>query len=162
VATISLQPAEAVDTEFLVRVYGSTRTEELARTDWDAARQDAFIRAQFAAQDAHYRQHYAGARFDIIVVDGEPAGRLYVHRVHREIRLIDIALLPEFRGRGIGTQLLRELMSEAMDSGRPLTIHVETFNPAMRLYERLGFKPREERVPYVLMEWTPPFAEGGR
>src|SRR6185437_16635571 len=104
------------------------------------------------AQDAYYREHYASAAFDVIEVDGEPAGRLYVARWDHDIRIIDIALLPEYRGRGIGTALLRELLAEAAADGKRLSIHVELNNPARRLYERLGFVQVEERGVYLLME----------
>jgi ribosomal protein S18 acetylase RimI-like enzyme len=110
---------------------------------------------QFQAQHVWYREHYEGAQFDLLLVDGAPAGRLYVHRREAEIRLMDIALMPEYRNSGIGSSLLRELMSEAEAAGKPLTIHVEKYNPAMSLYLRLGFKPIEDRGPYDLMEWRP-------
>lgn len=142
--------------EFLLGVYRSTREEELAMiVDWSAEMKDAFIRQQFAAQHAWYQEHYEGAEFQVILVDGVPAGRFYVHRRPREIRLVDIALLPEHRQGGIGTSILRDLLAEGAAAGKPVTIHVEVYNPAMRLYERLGFKPIEERGPYLLMEWRP-------
>ncbi|MEA2602910.1 MAG: hypothetical protein QOF89_3902 [Acidobacteriota bacterium] len=141
---------------FLLRIYRSTREEELAMVlDWTEEMKAAFVRQQFEAQHAWYQDHYEGATFDVILVDGVPAGRLYVHRREREIRLVDITFLPEFRGGGLGTSILRDLMAEGEASNRPLTIHVEVYNPAMRLYERLGFRPIEERGPYLLMEWRP-------
>jgi ribosomal protein S18 acetylase RimI-like enzyme len=141
---------------FLLRVYRSTREEELAMiVDWTEEQKAAFVRQQFEAQHAWYQDHYEGAQFDVILVDGVPAGRLYVHHRPAEIRLVDITLLPEFRKGGIGTSLLRDLLAEGEAAGRPVTIHVEVFNPAMRLYERLGFRPVEERGPYRLMKWTP-------
>ena len=124
--------------------------------DWNEEMKAAFVLQQFQAQHAWYQEHYVGASFDVILVDGAPAGRLYVHRREKEIRLVDITLLPEFRGGGRGSSILRDLMGEAEAAGKPLTIHVEVYNPAMRLYERLGFRPVEERGPYLLMEWKPP------
>jgi ribosomal protein S18 acetylase RimI-like enzyme len=142
--------------DLLLRVYGSTREEEMAMVvDWTAEQKAGFVRQQFEAQHAWYQDHYQGARFDVILVDGVPAGRLYVHRRPAEIRLVDITLLPEFRQGGLGTSLLRDLLAEGGAAGKPVTIHVETFNPAMRLYERLGFQPVEERGPYRLMKWSP-------
>jgi ribosomal protein S18 acetylase RimI-like enzyme len=91
----------------------------------------------------------------VIEVDGSLAGRLYVHRVPSEIRIMDIALVPEFRGRGIGTRLLEELIEEADGSGRKLSIHVESNNPARSLYDRLGFRPAGEHGIYILMERPP-------
>jgi ribosomal protein S18 acetylase RimI-like enzyme len=151
-----LRPATEADREFLLSVYASTREEELAQVQWAEGAREAFLEHQFSAQDRHYRANYPGATFDVIEVDGEPAGRLYVHRGPAEIRIMDIALAPAFRGRGIGTGLLRELMEEAAGSGRSLSIHVELNNPARRLYERLGFVPAGEHGVYVLMRWDQP------
>ena len=136
-------------------MYASTREEELRLVDWSDAQKAAFVRQQFEAQDAYYRENYDPATFDVIEVDGEPAGRLYVARWEDEIRIIDIALLPEHRGCGVGTALLRELLDEAAEAGKRLSIHVELNNPAQRLYERLGFAPVEERGVYLLMEARP-------
>lgn len=150
-----LRPARAEDRDFLLRVYGSTREEELRLVDWEAEEKAAFVQQQFEAQDSYYREHYDPATFDVIEVDAEPAGRLYVARWEDEIRIIDVALLPEHRGRGVGTALLRALLEEAAEAGKRLSIHVELNNPARRLYERLGFAPVEERGVYLLMEAAP-------
>jgi predicted GNAT family acetyltransferase len=90
----------------------------------------------------------------VIVVDGQPVGRLYVARWAEEIRVVDIAVLPEYRNRGIGSALLRDLMAEAAAAGKPLSIHVERFNPAVRLYARLGFAPAGDAGVYLLMRWS--------
>jgi ribosomal protein S18 acetylase RimI-like enzyme len=148
----SLRPVEDADRAFLVELYGSTREEELAQVQWDDGARRAFVEQQFSAQDAHYRANYPGATLDVIEVDGAPAGRLYVHRGPSDIRIMDIALAPAFRGRGIGTALLGSLMEEADASGRKLSIHVEQNNPARSLYDRLGFRPAGEHGVYVLME----------
>jgi ribosomal protein S18 acetylase RimI-like enzyme len=123
--------------------------------DWTDEMKDAFVLQQFSAQHDWYQEHYVGATFDVILIDGVPAGRLYVHRRPDEIRLVDITFLPEFRKGGLGTSILRDLLAEGAAAGKPVTIHVEIYNPAMRLYERLGFLPIEERGPYRLMKWSP-------
>ena len=112
-------------------------------------------RVQCTAQDSQYRQHYPTAVYDVIESGGKPVGRLYVDRWKREIRIMDIAILPEHRGKGIGTQLLLDLQREAAGVRKSLSIHVERFNPALRLYERLGFHVLEDKGVYFLMEWTP-------
>jgi ribosomal protein S18 acetylase RimI-like enzyme len=145
---IELRPATAADEAFLLAVYASTREEELAAVPWDPATKDAFLRMQFAAQDGHYRQQFPGATYDVVTVDGEPAGRLYVDRGDTEIRIVDIALLPEHRGRGLGTALLAPILEE----GKTVSIHVERGNPARRLYARLGFVEVEEQGVYLLLE----------
>jgi len=152
----TLRPIAPEDRDLLLRIYASTREEELAMTDWDEARKAEFLAGQFAAQDTWYRERYPGATLDVIEVGGERAGRLYVHRREREIRLMDIALLPEFRGAGLGTAIVEDLSAEAAAAGKTLTIHVEMYNPALRLYERLGFRRIGEHGVYLLMEWTPP------
>jgi len=121
--------------------------------DWDAAQKAAFLQMQFAAQHAYYQEQYADAAFDVILVGGQPAGRLYIHRRDDEFRIVDIALLPEFCNRGLGTTLLKNLQSETAAAGKTLRIHVERFNPALRLYERLGFRQIEDRGVYLFMEW---------
>jgi ribosomal protein S18 acetylase RimI-like enzyme len=110
---------------------------------------------QFDAQDAWWRENYADASFDVIVADGEPAGRLYVHRGPSEIRIVDIALMPEHRGNGVGTRLLEDLLAEGDAGGKSVTIHVERMNPALRLYERLGFSVAEDKGVYLFLERPP-------
>lgn len=153
--TVALRPVEPSDRPFLERVYASTRAEELAVVDWNDEQKTAFLRQQFDAQNRDYRANYAAATFDVILVDGEPAGRLYVDRRADEITILDIALLPEHRGRGVGTSLLEALLAEARASDRAVMIYVERFNPAQRLYGRLGFELAEEGPVYLLMRWRP-------
>lgn len=112
-----------------------------------------FCRLQFNAQTTDYQRNYPDASFQIIERDGVAAGRLLVMREDEKIHVIDIALLPEHRGAGIGTKFLRELQDEAKAAGKPLSIHVERFNPARRLYERLGFQQVEEKGVYLLLRW---------
>jgi len=154
VAEPRLRPVADDDRLFLVDLYASLRERELAGVPWNDVAKRAFIEQQFAAQDVHYRTHYPGATLDVLELDGEPAGRLYVHRGPRDIRIMDIALAPAFRGRGIGSELLRSLIAEAEGSARTLSIHVEADNPARRLYERLGFRPAGEHGIYLLMVYA--------
>jgi len=149
---VALRPARAGDREFLARVYASTREEELAPVPWTAEQKQAFLAQQFAAQTAHYEQHYDGLTSEVILVGGEPAGRLLLARWPGETRIVDIALLPEHRGRGVGTRLLRPILEEADAGGLPVTIHVEQNNPAMSLYRRLGFAPVGEAGIYLKLE----------
>jgi ribosomal protein S18 acetylase RimI-like enzyme len=151
---ISLRPIKPEDDSFLTGVYASTRMEELAVTGWSDEEKTLFCRRQFDAQTAHYRENYPGALLQVIEREGVSIGRLYVAHWEREIRIMDIALLPEHRGSGIGTELLRELQEEARAAGKSLTIHVERFNPALRLYERLGFRQIEDKGVYLLLQWS--------
>lgn len=138
---IGLRPVDAsADAELLIAIYASTRAEELAPVPWTDAEKDAFIRMQFAAQDSYWREQRPATAFSVIVVDGTDAGRIYIDRTGREIRIVDFALLPDQRNRGVGTRLVRELLDEGVAAGLPVTIHVECKNPARSLYDRLGFE----------------------
>jgi len=152
---VALRPAQDADEPFLLRVYAGTREEELALVYWSAAQKAAFVAMQFAAQSAHYAQQYSGMTADVVLVDARPAGRLLVARWPEEIRIVDISLLPQFRGRGAGSELLGRLMAEAAAAGKRLSIHVERTNRALALYERLGFRPAAETGVHLRMEWTP-------
>jgi ribosomal protein S18 acetylase RimI-like enzyme len=154
-ATLTLRSIHPEDQPFLYEVYASTRTEELAPLGWNSEQQAAFLTQQFNAQHQYYQASYASADFQIILVNGQPAGRLYVERGADELRLIDIALLPEYRNAGIGTGLIKNLLAEAQQAGKPVRIHVEKFNPALRLYKRLGFSIIDDRGVYWFMEWKP-------
>jgi GNAT superfamily N-acetyltransferase len=158
--SIKLRVVAPEDHDFLYSVYASTRAEEMRLVDWDAARKEAFLRMQFGAQHTFYREHYPKARYQIILHDGRQVGRLYVDRRATEIRVMDIALLPAYRGRGIGSALLNTVFAEARASGLPVTIHVERFNPALRWYEALGFGVQEDKGVYLLMAWQSQRSEG--
>ncbi len=153
--SISLRPITEGDREFLYRVYSSTREEELAIVPWDDSQKAAFLRMQFTAQHTWYSEHYRGAYFQVILDQGCPIGRFYVDRRASEIRVVDIALLPAYRNRGIGSRLMSGIVTEGRMHRLPVTIHVECFNPARRLYERLGFRPVKDDGVYQLMRWTP-------
>lgn len=153
--TLSLRPVDADHAELLYEIYASTRQEELAPLDWDASVKEAFLRQQFWAQDSFYRATYLQASYDLIVDGEQVLGRLYVNRGEDTWLVLDIALLAVHRGNGIGTHLMQELIAEAQAAGKPLQIHVERFNPARRLYERLEFEPVEDQGMYLLYERRP-------
>ena len=152
---VTLRSITPDDERFLYAVYASTREEELAIVPWTPAQKDAFLRMQFAAQHAYYQEHYAGSAFDIILLADTPVGRLYVSRWPDQICIVDIALLPAYRGRGIGSALLQTLQREARAVAKPLSIHVERANRALRLYERLGFEMRTDKGVYLFLQWRP-------
>lgn len=152
--SLRLRPITPEDEPFLAGLYASTRTEELAQTNWSDEQKAMFCRMQFIAQTKDYRANYPDASFQIIERDGVAAGRLLVMRSDEGIHVIDIALMPAHRGAGIGTKLLKELQAEARAAGKKLSIYVERFNPAWRLYDRLGFKQVEEKEVYLLLHWS--------
>ena len=158
---VALRPAQPEDADFQFAVYASTRASEMALVSWSADKKQVFLEMQFGAQRQHYSRYYPEAEYSIILGDHVPVGRLIVNRAAGEILLIDIALLPEHQNGGIGTGLIQELMAEAREAGRRLRLHVETFNPALRLYERLGFTRVAEMGLYYEMEYgpIPPFLD---
>ncbi len=142
--------------DFLLDLYATTRADEMRNlVDWTPAQKEEFIRSQFQLQHTHYTKHYPGATLDIVVEGSRPIGRLYVYRVPSEIRLMEVTLLPEKRNLGIGAELTRGIQREASASGRPIILHVETWNPALRLYRRLGFVEVAEEGINLQMEWRP-------
>jgi ribosomal protein S18 acetylase RimI-like enzyme len=154
-AGLSFRRITEADLPFLARVYASTRAEEMAAvTSMTEAQKAAFLDAQFRAQHAHYRKYYPQADWLVTIGAGEDIGRLYIERWPSQHRIIDIAFLPGHRGQGYGEALLRDLMDEAAAAAKDVSIHVEKFNPAMRLYRRLGFVTEEDKGVYDLMRWT--------
>ena len=153
---VSLRPVTADDKEFLISVYGGTRAQELAQVQWEEGQKDAFIRWQFEMQQKEYETRFPDARYDVILVDGVPAGRIWVGVDDKQIRLLDIAVMAQFQNRGVGTILLRRLMEEAAQVNKPLRHMVFVLNDnAHRFYERLGFTVIEDLGGYKHMEWVP-------
>ena len=153
---LNLRAVTPADDAFLRAVYASTRAEELATTPWSMEEKAAFCEMQFKAQDAHYRREYPATEFLIIERAGVPTGRLLIDRSDTFVHILDISLLPEHRNAGIGSYLLRALQDEAAGIGKSVTIYVEKFNPAQRLYARLGFKPVEDTGIYLRLDWQLP------
>ncbi len=142
------------DDAFLRQVYYAYRWEELTLTDWPEEARIAFLDQQYNFQRIHYDRNYPAAVWGIVEVAGEPAGRLYLQYAGQDLRIIDVAFLPPFRNQGIGTGLLTAVQELARGlSATKASIHVEQNNPALRLYQRLGFEIVLPRPPYYLLEW---------
>ncbi|MDX1653724.1 MAG: GNAT family N-acetyltransferase [Candidatus Competibacteraceae bacterium] len=161
-AGVARRTFEVRDLEFLYQVYAASRAREMVLLPhWSDGEKEAFLRDQFSLQHTHYQAHYPQARYQVILKEEVAIGRLYVAPLDGEIRLMDIALLPPWRGLGIGSALVREVMEEGRGSGRLVSLHVEADNPARRLYRRLGFVDVGEVGVYRLMHWHPPgFGDG--
>lgn len=150
---IILRSVTSEDTTFLSRLYASTRQEELAVTGWTSEEIDSFLGAQFEVQTMYYNSQFPHGTFNVICIGDNPAGRLYLDTRGDEVRIVDISLLPAFRGCGIGRYLLEKTMGVARRKGLAVRIHVEYNNSAMGLYKQLGFKKINENGVYFLMEW---------
>lgn len=149
---IKLRPVQESDDEFLLKVYGSTREQELAQVPWTAEQKQQFVRMQWEAQKTHYAAQHPKASHEIICLEGREAGRLYLDRTGEKFHILDITLLPEHRNRGAGSFLLRQIMAEAKEAGKPVSIYVETFNPSLRLFQRLGFTPVQQEGFHLLLQ----------
>lgn len=158
-AGIQLRPSLPEDREFIFRLYASTRVEELRALGWSAVQQEAFLRMQFNAQQQWYAATYSTAENQIIEKNHEAIGRMIVQREPILWRLLDISLLPEHRGQGIGGELIRALIEECRKSGAVLNLQVLNTNPAQRLYIRLGFIKTGEDQIYTQMELRPQATE---
>lgn len=155
--SLSLRPIQDEDLSVLCKIYGSSREKELQQvSNWTLEQKQAFVEQQFLAQHEYYQKNYIGAGFYVIKKSEEVVGRLYIHQNFQGngIRIIDIALLPDWQNLGIGKSILNDVLKEAEVLAKPVSIHVESFNPAKKLYESLGFKKiSETNGVYHLMEW---------
>jgi len=152
---ISTRPATADDDPFLRQVYKSSRGDDLRGLGWDEDRINEFLEMQYDAQIHFFENDYQNASDEVVLLDSKPAGRLMVERREHEIRCIDLALLPAYRNRGIGTTLVQNLQSEAAAEKKSLRLQVIRFNRAVNLLERLGFIRTSETGTHFQMEWTP-------
>jgi ribosomal protein S18 acetylase RimI-like enzyme len=151
--SFAVRPYTAEDDAFLYELYCSTRGDEVALLGWNDAQKDMFLRMQFHAQQQPFRVYDNVSEHWIILVDEMRAGRMLVFKLEDEIRLADIALLPQYRNRGIGESMIRDLQMKAESAGKLLSLHVAHSNPAQRLYQRLGFVSAGDGAAHVRMEW---------
>jgi ribosomal protein S18 acetylase RimI-like enzyme len=149
---ITFRRAKESDRDFLYSVYRSTRINEPGICTWEKSELETFLQQQFTLQHTQYRANYPKGEFTIILADGTPAGRLYVNHGKKEIRIIDIALLPSYRMQGIGSHIIKRLIIESDQTGIPLTLYVEYNNPIKAYYIKMGFKKKREYGVYHYME----------
>lgn len=152
---VTLRPAQPEDEAFLAAVYGSTRERELAMVPWTDEQRETFIRFQYTAQLTHYQTEYPQAEHSVILSGEKPVGRIYLDRRESEFRILDITLLPCFRGQGIGTPIIRQIMDEAAQAGKSVGIQLDFYGQSQRLFIRLGFTPGETNGFHTLFVWNP-------
>jgi GNAT superfamily N-acetyltransferase len=153
--SIAFRPVTNADEEFLLELYKSSRGDDLRGLGWDEDRISEFLTLQHEAQQHFYQTDNQDAVDEMILIDDQPAGRLIVERREKEIRCIDLSLLPAYRNAGLGTLLVGKLQAEARQSKRPLRLQVIRFNRAVNLFERLGFVRSSETGTHFQMEWQP-------
>jgi ribosomal protein S18 acetylase RimI-like enzyme len=150
---LELRPALPSDDALLFKLYASTRLDELSVMPLSKEQLDAFLQMQFNAQRRGHAAQHPTAEQQIILVEGLEVGRILLDRLEKDLHLVDITLLPEFRSRGIGSFILKNLQAEAARDGKSFRLFVYQSNPARRLYERLGFSEIRESGMYVEMLW---------
>ncbi len=153
---VTLRPEQPEDEAFLLELYASTRQQELDLTQWDAATRSGFIKMQFKAMRQGYAAMFSRGEFSIVLRQDQAIGRIVIHRGEHEIRLVDMALMPEARCRGIGAFLVQTLQEEARQTRKPILLQVLKGNRAARLYEQLGFRCTGSNGPYDEMTWPVP------
>ena len=152
---ITLRSVSPADDDFIYACYASTRAQEMAHVPWSTEQKEAFVRMQYTAQKQHYAAEFPRASHELICVDGASAGRIYLDRREDSLHILDITVLPQHRNRGIGLLMMRRLLREANKAEKPVTIYVESFNPSLRFFERLGFQKDHEKGFHLLMKRQP-------
>ena len=154
---ITLRLVGNEDDAFLLSLYASTRAQEMAMVPWTAEQKEVFVRTQFEAQMRHYAAEHPRADHEIICREKIAVGRLYAARNAGALHILDITILPEYRSQGIGSAVLRRLFAEAVagQPAKPVTIYVESFNPSLALFRKLGFEAVSESGFHQLLRWTP-------
>ena len=153
---ITFRAVNEEDQEFLLHLYSTTRAEEIEAWGWSEAQARLFLEMQFTARQRSYQAMYPGATYTLILKDGQPVGQQIADRGAKSIRLIDIAILPQYRGAGIGTLLLKDLVDESRSKKVPIELKVSKSNTAAaRLYERMGFIRLGEDAMYYEMMRNP-------
>ncbi|MEP6667118.1 MAG: GNAT family N-acetyltransferase [Nocardioidaceae bacterium] len=153
---VTTRPTNDNDAVFLFELYASTREDGLAATGWSAFSGLASVHMQAHAEDDQLDSSHPDLDRQTVYVDSVRAGRILVDRTCTSMRLVDLSLLPQWRGHGIGTQLLAELLSEAKAANLPVHLEVVKTNPSIRLYERLGFGDLVDCGMRWRLTWTPP------
>ena len=151
----ALRPVEETDEAFLLELYKSSRGDDLRGLGWDEDRISEFLEMQYEAQVKFYTTDFPDASDEVVLWKSKPVGRLIVDRRADEIRLVDLALLPDYRNRGFGSQIVRGLQAEAAAQHKPVRLQVIRFNRALELFERLGFVRTSETGTHFQMEWIP-------
>lgn len=156
--SITLRKTTNNDYRLLLEIYASTREAELSLSAWSLAEKNAFINMQFQAQHQYYTSLYKDNDFYIVLYNHQLAGRIYSAELDHEIRIVDIALLPDYQRIGIGSYLIKQLIQRALRCKKNITLHVDNTNSAMSWYQKLGFKPMASNGIYTFMTTQLPFS----
>lgn len=150
---LRLRPETERDIPFLRSLFATTRVD-VTFSQLPEEQKKQFLRTQFDAQRHHYCSHFNNRDFQVIELNGQPVGRLYLARMSSEIRVIDIIISPKHRKQGIGSRLLKAVQSQAKALGLDVTLHAEKMDNMVEYYLPLGFEIVEEKELHFFMKWT--------
>lgn len=152
----TLRTVTNADEEFLYRLYQATHGQQFTLLPLAREQREALVRMQFNAQRSGYRQQYPASQDFVIEVDGESAGRVWLDESGGwELHLVDIAVLPNYQGRGLGAAVLRQILKKASASSKRARLHVARINVrAFDFYRRLGFEVKGGDEVYIEMQAT--------
>jgi len=155
-SALAVRPALPQDEVYLYELYVAIRGPLFALTPLSASQQEHLLRMQFQAQLSSYTQQFPNSCYHVVLLDGKPAGRLWVAPVEGGFQLVDIAVHPSVQSKGLGTVLIQRLQQEAQQAKLPIRSTVDRFNTgSLRFHQRLGFTiVREDQMQYY-MEWRP-------
>jgi len=154
-ALLSLRPAQAADEAFLFRLFGDTQ-DHLSLLRSNEALWNVLVDVQYRGRKTTYETNYPAAEDFVLCRGGEAVGRLLINREVDCLRILDIAILADFRGQGIGSWAVRQWQLQAEEIGARIELSVNPANPARWLYERLGFRATDEDTMQVAMAWRSP------
>ncbi|NRF69646.1 GNAT family N-acetyltransferase [Aquincola sp. S2] len=152
---LQARPIAPGDDAFLRTLFADTRSAQMGATGWAASRCRAFLDQQFDFQQRQYRQRHADALFLLLLLDDAPVGRLAWCSGPARATLIDLSLAAGWRGRGLGSSVLRCLTESADQHGQTIGLQVEPGNPAYQLFRRFGFEQEPDHAVHLRMERRP-------
>ena len=151
----SLRMATSSDAPFLLGLFAETRSRELKHVPWSEEQKFAFVQMQFRAQQADYESRYVDSLHSVIVIDGAPVGRIWVDDRKDEIRILDLAVLTEARGAGVGSAVLSRVLAQASAVGKQVRGYVDAAEGSRAWFERRGFRLISDEGAAELIEWSP-------
>lgn len=154
-AQVSTRPETPEDSSFLGDLYFSVRELEPGFASQPLDERSRVLRDQARLQSIHYHKVFPHAHFLVVEVDGKPVGRFCVNQFNDHLLVVDLSILPDFQGHGIGSQLIKSVLAESTRTGMPVGVSVEIGHPARSFYERMGFAIFKNTESHHVMQWVP-------
>jgi len=154
---VTLRPESPEDEPFIRRLIYATIAGELGASQWPEPMRSHLLAVQYTARRQLHRANFPEAASYVVDAGGADAGWAVVTTMPHAVQLVEIMILPELRGRGIGTAVIRHVLATAAAAGKPVRLNVNVTNhSAVGLYQRLGFRRIEGDEVQHVMECLPP------